>query len=76
VTVSARTVEGWVAIEVGDEGAGLGDDPESAFVRRGAGADGHGIGLVLARSLAHAEGGRLTARSGPAPVVTLMLRAV
>jgi signal transduction histidine kinase len=75
VTVTARTVEGWVAIEVGDEGAGLGDDPESAFVRRGAGADGHGIGLVLARSLAHAEGGRLTARSGPAPVVTLMLRA-
>jgi signal transduction histidine kinase len=83
VTVAARAVDGWIAVEVADEGPGLGDDPERAFLRRGpgvgaaggAGEGGYGIGLVLARSLAHAEGGRLTARAGPGAVFTLMLRA-
>jgi signal transduction histidine kinase len=76
VTVTTRRLDGWVAIEVADEGPGLGDDPERAFARRRGEprADGHGIGLVLARSLAQAEGGSLTARAGPAPVLTLMLR--
>jgi signal transduction histidine kinase len=77
VTVAIRDGVGWVAVDVADEGPGMGEDPERAFVRRSEGArDGHGIGLALARSLAHAEGGRLTARAGSAPVVTLMLRAV
>jgi signal transduction histidine kinase len=76
VTVTVRAGERWVAVDVADEGPGFGDDPERAFVRRAEGSgDGHGIGLALARSLAHAEGGRLTARPGPAPVVTLLLRA-
>jgi signal transduction histidine kinase len=76
VVLTVRDGHGWVAIDVADEGPGLGEDPERAFVRRAEpDGDGHGIGLALARSLAHAEGGRLTARAGPSPVVTLMLRA-
>ena len=73
VTVTARPLEGWVAIDVADDGPGLGDDPDARFVRR-TGGEYHGIGLALARSLAHAEGGRLTARAGARPVVTLTLR--
>jgi signal transduction histidine kinase len=76
VTLAIRGGPGWVAVDVADEGPGLGEDPERAFVRRPEGTRrGHGIGLALARSLAHAEGGRLTARAGAEPVVTLMLRA-
>jgi signal transduction histidine kinase len=75
VTLSARAVDGWVLVEVADEGPGLGADPEAHFVRRATGADGHGIGLALARSLAHAEGGRLTIAAGTEPVATLVLRA-
>jgi signal transduction histidine kinase len=74
VTVTLRPIDGWVAIDVADDGPGLGEDPEARFVRR-SGTGGHGIGLALARSLAHAEGGRLTARAGARPVVTLTLRA-
>jgi signal transduction histidine kinase len=62
-------------VEVSDDGPGFADDPETAFVRRGPGT-GHGIGLSLARSLAHAEGGRLYVSSpGPKPVLTLVLPA-
>ena len=73
VTVAARPLDGWMAIEVADEGPGLGEDPEQRFARR-AGENGHGIGLALARSLAHAEGGRLTARAGTGAVMTLVLK--
>ncbi len=74
VTVTARPLEGWVAIDVADDGPGLGHDPDARFMRR-TGGEHYGIGLALARSLAHAEGGRLTARAGARPVVTLTLRA-
>jgi signal transduction histidine kinase len=75
VTVVARATGGTIAVDVTDEGAGFTGDPEQAFVRRAGGQNGgHGIGLALARSLAHAEGGRLTiTRVAPAPVVTLWL---
>lgn len=62
-----------VSIEVSDEGPGLPDDPEQAFVRRTDGS-GHGIGLPLARALAEAEGGRLVVRrAAPQPILSLLL---
>ena len=76
ITLGVREVGGWAAVDVGDEGSGFGADPEAAFRRRQTPADGegHGIGLALARSLAEAEGGSLAvSRSGPGPVVTLLL---
>ena len=76
VRVGVRELDGWLALDVGDEGAGFEADPEAAFARREGTANGHGIGLALARSLAHAEGGKLSVtRAGPAPVLTLFLPA-
>jgi signal transduction histidine kinase len=73
VAVTVRALDGWLAIDVSDEGPGFAIDPEEAFARSSRGD--HGIGLPLARSLAHAEGGRLTVtRATPAPVITLFLR--
>jgi signal transduction histidine kinase len=76
VTVTIRDAGGLLAIDVSDAGPGFTGDPESAFTRRGGDADGdgHGIGLALARSLIQAEGGQLlVSRSGPEPVITVLL---
>ena len=75
VTVAVRDREGWLAIDVSDEGPGFRDDPQSAFRRRERTGNGHGIGLALARSLTQAEGGRLSiTHPDVGPVVTLVLR--
>jgi signal transduction histidine kinase len=74
-TVAVRACEagGDVAIEVSDEGPGLtGGFPVTSAER----ADGHGRGLLLARSLAGAAGGSLVLRrAAPQPVFRLTLPA-
>jgi signal transduction histidine kinase len=73
VTLTVRDLDGALVLDVSDQGAGFPDDPERAIGRRD-GSDNHGIGLALARELAHAVGGRLVVTcAGPGPVLTLML---
>jgi signal transduction histidine kinase len=76
VMITLRSLDGLVAVEVQDAGPGFGTTPQDVFLRRAEGGAGHGIGLALAQTLAHAEGGRLSITDpGPRPVLSLFLRA-
>jgi signal transduction histidine kinase len=72
VTLSVRDAAGALAIDVSDEGAEITTPELTLFTRRAEGATGHGIGLALARSLAEAEGGRLTLSRPIPPTFTLL----
>jgi signal transduction histidine kinase len=73
VTVTVRDISEALAIDISDEGPGITGPPEQLFSRRSPRTDGHGIGLALARSLAEAEGGRLTLTRSAPPTFTLLL---
>jgi signal transduction histidine kinase len=83
VTVTVREAGEALAIDVTDEGPGITTAPAQLFTRRpsgtdapganGHGANRHGIGLALARSLTEAEGGRLRLSTLTPPTFTVLL---
>lgn len=75
VTVAVRDAGDAVAIDVSDQGKGISNPPSQLFTRRVNGDTGHGIGLALARSLAEAEGGRLSLSRPSPPTFTLHIPA-
>ncbi|ROZ44262.1 sensor histidine kinase [Rhodococcus sp. WS3] len=68
VAVAVTESPDHVSVAVSDTGEGIPEDQlESVFDRfhRGESSDGSGLGLTIARSLARAHGGSLTARPNP-----------
>jgi signal transduction histidine kinase len=73
VTVTVRDAGTAVAIDVADGGHEITIPSARLFARRASAADGHGIGLALARRLAEAEGGRLRLSRPSPPTFSLLV---
>ncbi|MFF7294504.1 ATP-binding protein [Streptomyces sp. NPDC008265] len=82
VLVRAAGADGWVLLEVTDDGPGIPEaDRERVFERfvrldadRGRAAGGTGLGLAIAREIARAHGGDVRALPAPAGGARLVLR--
>ncbi|RAY12147.1 two-component sensor histidine kinase [Actinomadura craniellae] len=75
VTIATKYATGSVAIEIGDEGAGVPAGLERRlFERSVSGGEGTGLGLYLARSLAAVDGGRLELIQARPAVFGIFLR--
>jgi signal transduction histidine kinase/ligand-binding sensor domain-containing protein len=72
VTVEVRDLFGGAAVDVSDEGSGLGTGDVGRIFRRGEGK-GSGLGLSLARALAEGDGGRLVLKSRNPTTLSLVL---
>jgi signal transduction histidine kinase len=77
VIVRIGTTDDAVTIDVSDTGEGMSaDELARAFERfyKGAGSHGSGLGLTIARNLARAHGGDITATSQPGQGTTMTVR--
>jgi signal transduction histidine kinase len=75
VVIRVRDADTAIAFDVSDEGRGPNQTDDQLFARRSPEADGIGIGLALARSLAEAQGGRLVHGESSGATFTLLLPA-
>ncbi|MGW5440703.1 MULTISPECIES: ATP-binding protein [Nocardia] len=79
VTVTVERLSGWAELRVSDTGPGIPDSDlphifDRFFRSRTARADGSGIGLSVAKELATAHGGTITATSAPGRGTTFTTR--
>jgi signal transduction histidine kinase len=74
VDVAVHSDVDWMSVDVTDEGGGISELPEPHVNGDRSQHDGHGLGLLLARSLAEGAGGALVLkRPGPRSVISVLL---